>query len=75
MFRMILFVIMVVSFVFHNWIGKLFSWILAPVVNNTFGAVFIACCLVFAGIALWNLFVGKTQLLGGRNRTTQRTKQ
>lgn len=74
MFRMILFVLIVVSFVFHNWIGKLYQWMLSPMISSTFGAVFIGCCLIFTAIGLWNLFVGKTELLGtGRRRTIVKT--
>lgn len=60
--RMILFVIIVASFILYPWVGKAYSWILTPLVENSFGAVFVGCCLIFSVIGIFNLFMGKTRI-------------
>ena len=60
--QMILFIVILASFILYPWVGKFYSWILKPLVANSFGAVFVGTMLIFSLIAIFNIIMGKSRL-------------
>ncbi len=60
--KLVMFIILILALCFGQWVGKPFSWILTPCVQNPYGAIVITFLLILSFIRLFNLFVGETQM-------------
>ena len=62
--KFILFIIIILSLIFGQWVGKPFSWVLTPIVENPYGAIIVFCLLILSFIRLFNIFTSETRVNG-----------